>query len=255
MSRVSMGEVPNRTGGGGTTPAVLGPALRAMQLQGLPYFDDCELPVTANTIPYILNTGGSGASAASYTNVMYGAPGQTTFGTGTTSTGRTGDRTHTLCFSFGDGEATVARRLQLPVLSTAGDRYSTVVGFINVGTGVDQTNGAYFEYDEGGVAAGGSASPNWKIVTVNGSGKTRTTTTVPVDINTWYKLVIVVNADASQADFYINDVLVGTHTTYIPQRTTSARFGAGFHTLKSAGTTAVVTIVDFHGHHVTCVAR
>lgn len=60
----------------------------------------------------------------------------------------------------------------------------------------------------------------WRCVTCDGaSNVTTTTTTVAMAINTYYKLRIEFTS-ASECTFWINDVLVATHTTNLPGSTT-----------------------------------
>lgn len=242
-------------GGGSSTPAALSAALIAMRLSRAVFWDDCEYPVNANSTPYLLVTAGAGAVCAAYSGTdMKDAPGQTEYGCGTTSTGRVGHRTHSAAFQFSGGEALALQRMRHPVLSTVTDRYATVFGFVNTGTAIDQTNSVHFEYDEGGVATGGSASPNWKCVTVDNGSRTRTTTSVAVATSTFQALKIVVNAAGTSAAFYIDGVLVATHTTNIPTAA-ARRVGAGWHVIKSIGTTAISPVLDLYGHDVACTAR
>lgn len=256
MSRAAPGEVPNRAGGGGSTaPAALAAALLTMRMSHAFFWDDCEYPVNVNSTPYLLVTGGAGTVCAAYSGSdMKDNPGQSEYGTGTTSTGRIGDRTHTAAFQLSGGEVVLARRMRFPVLSSAAQRYGAVVGFISVGTAIDQTNAVLFEYDEGGVATGGSASPNWKCVTADNAARTRTTTSVAVTDATFQTLMIIINAAGTQAGFYINGALVASHTTNIPTAA-ARRVGAGWQIIKSVGTTAVSPVVDFYGHDVACAAR
>ena len=60
-----------------------------------------------------------------------------------------------------------------------------------------------------------SVSPNWRCFTRKAGTETRTTTTVPVNALGWYKLEIV-RTSGGDFQFYINDVLVATHSTNQP---------------------------------------
>jgi hypothetical protein len=74
---------------------------------------------------------------------------------------------------------------------------------------------AAFRYDTG---ADGTAF--WRCVTHDNSGSpTVTTTTMPIAAGTLYRLRIVCQAGFGNVKFYINDTLVATHTTHLPDTT------------------------------------
>jgi hypothetical protein len=92
---------------------------------------------------------------------------------------------------------------------------------------------AAFRYDTG---ADGTAF--WRCVTAAGTAtQTVTTTTVAVTAGTAYRLRIEVNAIATSIKFYINDILVGTHTTNLPTTTTSLAARESITTLSAASRT------------------
>jgi hypothetical protein len=64
-----------------------------------------------------------------------------------------------------------------------------------------------------------------------------------VNANQWYKLRIDINAAGTSVTFFINDVLVATHTTNIPSSTTAIAPISIIH--KSAGTTARTMLTDY----------
>lgn len=76
----------------------------------------------------------------------------------------------------------------------------------------------------------------WRTVTIAGTGAsaTVTTTSVPIAANTAYKLNIDCSASASNCRFYINGVLVSTHTTTLPASGTKMGYGARVTTLAAS---------------------
>jgi hypothetical protein len=99
---------------------------------------------------------------------------------------------------------------RLPALSDATNEYIARMGIGNVG-GADFVEGIYFEYDR-------TSSTNWRYCTASTSTRTKNNSTIPVSTD-WTKLKIVVNADISSVEYFINDISVGTITTNIPATT------------------------------------
>lgn len=130
------------------------------------------------------------------------------------------------------------------VNSDGTDTFQYICGFFDTSGVINQVDGAFFLYDSQGVSTGSAASGNWQLVTASNSVRTFTTSSVAIDNTNLQKLRIDVNAAGTSVQFYINDTLVGTHTTNIP--TGAARqFGLGNFLQKSAGTTARTTDVDY----------
>lgn len=127
--------------------------------------------------------------------------------------------------------------------SDATNTFQYLVGFWDTFS-VNQVDGAYFLYDAQGVSTGSASSGNWQIVTSSNSVRTFTTTSVAIDNTNLQKLRIDVNAAGTSVQFYINNTLVGTHTTNIPTGTARS-FGMGNYLQKSAGTTARTVDVDY----------
>ncbi len=191
-----------------------------------------------------VTVGGTGANHGAVATLSTYGLGEAELTTGTQSNGYAGlyTRQPTLFFSYG---AWVFKYNHwVSALSDATDRYQTLIGFFDTESVVNQVDGAYFLYDEGGVSTGSAASANWQCVTVNNSTRTFTTTGTAVTATSYQKLEIQVNAAGTSIDFIINGSTVATHTTNIP--TTSAR-ATGFGTLikKSAGTNARLSRQDY----------
>lgn len=128
--------------------------------------------------------------------------------------------------------------------SDATNTFQYLVGFWDNIASVNQVDGAYFLYDAQGVSTGSASSGNWQLITSSNSVRTFTTSSVAIDNTNLQKLRIDVNASGTSVEFYINDVLVGTHTTNIPTGTARS-FGMGAYLQKSAGTTARTVDIDY----------
>lgn len=148
-------------------------------------------------------------------------------------------------FFIGNGAWSYKRRVYIPILSTATERYVIFDGLQAGSSFINATNMVGFIYDEGGTYATGvsAGSANWKCFTINGGTRTITTTSTAVASATWTKLRIEINAAGTSVAFYVNDILVATHTTNIPASTTALHQGNFI--VKSAGTTARTYVSDY----------
>ncbi|CAK0748769.1 hypothetical protein CCP1ISM_20057 [Azospirillaceae bacterium] len=162
--------------------------------------------------------------------------------TGTTAAGRAGILTSANLLYFRSGNTYVFNtKIRIPALSTAAAEFGIRVGFIDLITAVESTDGAYFEYIR-------TNSVNWGYTTSSNSTRTKVNSTTAVDLN-WVDLKIVVDATAPSAKFYINNVLVGTNTTNIP--TASGReFGIGIVIYSTVGVGGKTVHVDKIGVRV-----
>jgi hypothetical protein len=160
--------------------------------------------------------------------------------TGTASTGlaqgRLGDNNGTSHF-LGNGVYTMQYFVNIETLSDITNRFYSIFG-ATTNANFANTNGIFFIYDEG-IGTYGSASPNWKCITRN-STITSTITGIPVVASQWYVLKIVVNANASSVEFFINGVSVATHTTNIVSLITPR-----IANVKTIGTTNRNAYVDY----------
>lgn len=107
-------------------------------------------------------------------------------------------------------------------------------GLGNDVVGADHTNGVYFEFDR-------ATSTAWRIVTASSSSRTKTTTGVTATGSTWFTLKLEVNAAATSVAFWIDGVLVGTHTTNIPTANTQP---VGVHCFARSGTASSFWALD-----------
>jgi hypothetical protein len=191
--------------------------------QGFYFFEDF-LGNAANSVTNTINiaTGASGTGATCIPNVA-SYPNRTNqqgvmqMGTGTTTTGassiRLGDNNSTTHY-LGNGVYTMQFFVNIETLSTLSERFYCMFGGVTTGN-LANTNGIFFIYDEG-IGTYGAASPNFKCVTRSGLIGTTTITSTPVVASQWYVLKIVVNANATSVEFFIDGVSVATHTTNIP---------------------------------------
>jgi hypothetical protein len=151
--------------------------------------------------------------------------------TGTTAAGYAGldliNQAYRASILFGGGVYTIEADIYISDLSTLAETYTLRFGFGDSASG-DFTDGAYFEYSDAG------ATPNWYKCTAANSVRTKTDTTVAVVTGAWTRLKIVVNADGTSVEYFINGVSVGVVTTDIP-------LGAG------RGTTAILSIKKSNG--------
>jgi hypothetical protein len=114
-------------------------------------------------------------------------------------------------------------------LSDGTDRYTLRSGFFSMSLPNVINEGIGFEYVDN------ENSGRWQLITHNGS-ETSSDSGITVVADTWYKLSWQANTDGTSVDFFIDDVLVGTHTTNIPSGTTFSLF-YNTHIMKLAGTT------------------
>lgn len=195
----------------------------------------------------------SGALNARFNGSMVAvAPGATNesgviqLGTGGTNTGRAAIVTAGDAFVNGASAKSVIIGFRLPTLSTSGERYQVLVGYFDEATAVDQADGCYMLYDEGGVSAGSAASANWQSVTAANNSRTFNTTATAV-ATTKTSVRVDVNAAANSVSFFLNGSSVATMTSTIPSGT-SRTFGLGILIIKSVGTTERFCLVEFIGH-------
>jgi hypothetical protein len=123
--------------------------------------------------------------------------------------------TASMCY-LGAGVVELHFLVSFPSLSTSTEEFTGFFGFaVSVAGPLQSANFCGFKYDR---ALNGDF---WATTTKRATtGSTTTnTTSVPVVAGQYYKLRIVVNAAATQADFYIDDVAMTPHTTNIPAGT------------------------------------
>lgn len=220
---------------------------------GIPIWDDWVNPSTelrlfddwitdgTGQLRWLGTPVGTGANNLTGTSVSTaGHPGILELITGTTTTGQaarylggvaTGSA---IAGVFAAGGASSQEWLvRIEDLSDGTDRYTFDVGLFGAQTlAVDAIR---FRYADN-VSAG-----NWTVDTISASTSTTTDSGVAVAADTWYKLRIDINAAGSSITFYVNDVLVATHTTNIPSVLVAPRCRM----LKALGTNSRQAYIDY----------
>lgn len=192
------------------------------------FFDDFVQGYLANGSDGWSIAAGSGSSfnisqngAQSHFGVIQGV-----MGTASPTAARFSMGQSAAAITFGGGICVFETSIQLSAIATASDDYKLWIGWIdNIASTAESVDGVYIEYDR-------SSSANWRLVASNASTRTRTTGTTAVSAN-WTRLKIIVNASASSAEFFVDDVSQGTVATNIP---TANYCGIGVNMVKVAGT-------------------
>jgi hypothetical protein len=179
---------------------------------------------------------GTGAISFALENTRYGI---ITLSTTTTTTGASYMSKSNLSDSLNSLFNVTSYMIKIPTLSDGTETYHVRVGMTSQINTANPNGGAYFVYSTAGTPTGSSASANWQCVTGNGSSVRTWTTTATAVTTGWSKLTVV--ASSSICFFYVNDVLVATHTTNIP----TPALTPNFEIRKTAGNTARLLWVDY----------
>jgi hypothetical protein len=175
-------------------------------------FDDFSHGTNSNgtfgTQGWSLNTNGGTYTHSTNESGRYGV---VQISSGTTSSGRGEIVSNNPVNAYILGNQVFEAIARVPTLAAAGvTDYSVIVGWSNnmaAAGGSGDMHQIAFVYNR-------SLSTNWAAVTA-GASQTRTNTGVAA-ATTWTRLKCVLNAALNNAKFYINDVLVATHTTNFP---------------------------------------
>lgn len=217
------------------------------------FFEDDFIGRTSlNSAPFIETSSGTGADVD--TNVRASEvnhPGIASLTTGTTTAGYASIVSrYASGILLGGGEWRLRVIFLIPTLSDGTDTYTLHVGFGDSQVGGNPTDGAFLRYTHG------TNSGKFEAVTRSNSTETATDTGVTVAIDTWYRLDVIVNADASEVEFYLREDdtgdsnLVATNTTNIPSGT-GRENAVQASILKSAGTSARLLHIDYAGGRCT----
>jgi hypothetical protein len=143
--------------------------------------------------------------------------------------------------SLGQGPVVVkSLNTRFPILSNATERYQYAFGLLD-GTSLSGIiDGAFIAYDD-------ATSGNFICTTESNGTQTNTTTGITVAAATAYDFRVEVNAAATSVEFYIDNVLVATHTANIPSGV-ARQTGAGSALFKTIGTTARTVTIDAIGY-------
>lgn len=232
-------------GGGGTVPTIFD------RLKTFEYFNDfCGVMAsTSNTANDLFFSGGGAGSASSNISILGNDQiGLGTYSTGTTATGRASVQTSLGVMCFGNG-ATIFESRIMPApfnLSDGSNRYVVNCGFFDT-LGATQIDCCSFVYDTGGVTTGSTAAAYWQTYTASSPSNTFNQgvfVQVNIVVATFYKLRIEINALGTEALFYIDGVLVATHTTNIPVGFNRS-FGFGAQIIKNLGLITRPFYIDY----------
>lgn len=204
--------------------------------------DDFIASTTTGKLGWGVSTSGAGASVqfGSYgANALEKAVGVIQLDTGSTSNGRAVLSRSVNLFALGYFKIEMIWRIALEELSTSTERFVIYLGMIdNTGAGAP-VDGVYFFYSD-------QFASQWQCVCRESNIQTVITTSV--EINTNYSIFkIVVNENATQANFFINDSLVATINSNIPS--TAGNFtGIGARIEKVIGSTQRNMSIDYYSH-------
>jgi hypothetical protein len=152
-------------------------------------------------------------------------------GSGVTTAGNDADG-HALTFNISGAAGSSTNRRSAAVFTRQGES----AYYARIKTGPDITSCAYFFGLSSTIHTGTSSTPTghcallryhttddgtafWRCITRDGTTTTTTTTTAAIAASTLYKLKV--ETDGSECRFYVDGVLVATHTTNLPGSTTS----------------------------------
>jgi len=209
---------------------------RRMDAESLVQSDFVELLPFAEGVQSIAAGAGAGVFAPPV-GVTDGHPGVWVYRTGATAAGRVFAISRTTAYAFGNGHRTLFESwLQLPIISTAVQRYTARTGFFSIALPNIINQGIGFEYDDS--QNGG----RWQAITDDGT-ETSTDTGVLVVAGDWYKHSFIINAAGDEVQFFIDDDLVARHTTNIPSGIGFASF-INMHIMKLIGALARELYLD-----------
>jgi len=157
--------------------------------------------------------------------------------TGTSAAGRVFILSRINSFTVGvGGETKFQEWLQMPTLSTPVQRFTVRTGFWSMALPNTVVQGIGFEYDDS--QNGG----RWQAITHDGA-ETSTDTGILVTAGTWFKHEIIINADGTEVQYFINNDLVATNTTTIPSGIGFGHF-VNMHIMKLIGTASRGFYID-----------
>jgi hypothetical protein len=160
--------------------------------------------------PFIATVSGTGAAVSAVTGDQ-SKWGTISLATGTTATGFANVNLPAAALRLGGGEAVLRFIIETPTtLSDAINDYEIMLGFGDLTTAGQQTDGVYIRYNDG--LNGGK----WQFETASNASRTTADTGVTVAISTRYLVEIEINAAGTQATCYINGAQVAQLSATIP---------------------------------------
>jgi hypothetical protein len=140
---------------------------------------------------------------------------------------------------IGLGPIVIKARVYINALSTSAQKYVFRLGLGNTNTASDYGNGVWFEYE-------GDTLTSWRMCSNTNSGTaTKTNGTSAVVALGWQRLEIRINAAGTAADFYVNDALIGTLTTTLPN-VPSRQLGPVFSVNRTVGANNILFNFDYY---------
>jgi hypothetical protein len=199
-------------------------------------FDTSEISTVVYSLGWSRATAGSGANPAVAATSDAGRLGIVLFSTSTSATGASGLWTHSSGVKLGGAYIEIEWSCMFPTLGVTAQQYAAHIGSGDAST-AEFGNGLYFRYSN---SANGDI---WEAVAANSSTRTRKTTgSIAVAANTWYRLKIAVNPAGTRADYWVNDTYLDNITTNISTGTFASNMA---NIVKSNGTTASTMNCDW----------
>jgi len=200
---------------------------------------------TQNGAFAVYNSVSGGTSGSALLNASISPQRVSAFSTATSATGEY--RRNTGSFFLGaTGIKQYKTAVSFDTLSDATNRYVALVGMFGFTNGLGATGGYGFCYDEGGVFASATASPNWLCISRAAGAYTVVDSLIPVTTTAsgaMQDLEVRDDGTGAHIEFFINGTSVGVITTNIPPNTQA--IGVGEKIAKQAGTTARLMYVDY----------
>lgn len=217
------------------------------QAMGLTYFTDFTEGTTSGTTSTVSGTGAATQVSTYLVNATEKPIGVTQLTTGTTSTGRaTLGNAGTAQIVPTTGAALHVARLAIESTVTAAQTFQVFTGFIDSSAGTP-TDGVVWNNRWTGTVA------EWSMDRFAAGTATRTTSGFTPDNNyNWF--IIFINPSWTRADYItsldgVNFSIYGSPTTGFPSSTQYTAWVAAS-MIKSVGTTARSTTIDFAGYRV-----
>lgn len=185
---------------------------------------------------FLGDNSGAGAAQSALSTPSYDRPGVISNSTGTTTTGRSAITSVASSMRLGFGRCLCETALNIPALSNSTQRFKVIIGFVNILSGNQPSEGVYWRYGDN------DNTGKWQAVCTTGGVETTIDSGVTVAAATWYNLAVDINSDGSIATFWLNNSIVGTITTNIPL---STAIQSAVSIRKTAGTTARTVQIDY----------
>jgi hypothetical protein len=190
---------------------------------------------------FVTSSNGSASNTATGVDSTENAIGVVELTTGANSAGRCRIHKGADQILFGTGtELELSYRVCIPTLSTGTERFTVYAGYNDNSGAGNMTDGAFFSYIDN--VNGG----RWSTVTANNSSRTTKDSGVAPSAGVYQILTIRVDSTGNNVYFYIDGVLVQTHTSSEDIPISAGRqCGLGLKIEKSVGSAARTVAVDY----------